>query len=190
VPDRRSAHVARANGHGCLLAVCLLWAAGLLSAAGAIGGTCENAAGGEPQLYWGDLHVHTAYSLDAYAFGSIATPKEAYAFARGQPLRLGNGEMAAIDRPLDFAAVTDHAASFDVMYLCTDPVYRDNAYCNAIREGRDSRNARFVIPGDPPAEFLNLLQWSAIGVIAHHSTLFNWMRPVSGALPRLSLPCR
>ncbi|MDH3640715.1 MAG: DUF3604 domain-containing protein [Gammaproteobacteria bacterium] len=121
-----------------LLLTTLLWATGAPAA------TCENAADGEPQLLWGDLHVHTAYSLDAYAFGSIATPKEAYAFAQGQPLRMANGEMASIDRPLDFAAVTDHAASYDVMYLCTDPVYRDNAYCNAIRAGRDNRNARQI----------------------------------------------
>ena len=106
--------------------------------------TCDNAADGARQLYWGDLHVHTAYSLDAYACGSIATPKEAYAFARGQPLRLSSGEMAAIDRPLDFVAVTDHAASYDVMYLCTDPVYRDNAYGRASRTGRDTHNARAI----------------------------------------------
>jgi len=123
----------------CLGCACLLWAASADAAT-----TCENAGAGAPQLYWGDLHVHTAYSLDAYAFGAIATPKEAYAFARGQPLRLASGETASIDRPLDFAAVTDHAASFDVMYLCTDPVYRDNAYCRAIRDGRDSHNARAI----------------------------------------------
>ena len=101
--------------------------------------TCDNAKPGAKELYWGDLHVHTAYSLDAYAFGAIATPKEAYAFAKGQPLRMADGTTTALDRPLDFAAVTDHGATFDVMYLCTDPRYEDNAYCNAIRDGRDSK---------------------------------------------------
>ena len=90
-------------------------------------------------LYWGDLHVHTAYSLDAYAFGAIATPKEAYAFAKGQPLRMADGTTTSLDRPLDFAAVTDHGATYDVMYVCTDPLYADNAYCKAIRDGRDSK---------------------------------------------------
>ena len=117
----------------------LILLANLLCAAGASAETCGNVAEGEKSLYWGDLHVHTAYSLDAYAYGAIATPKEAYAFARGQPLRMANGETAVIDRPLDFTAVTDHAATYDVMYLCTDPTYQDNTYCSAIREGRGTQ---------------------------------------------------
>ena len=131
----------------------------LLCSVGTYAGTCENISPGSTQLYWGDLHVHTAYSLDAYAFGAIATPKEAYAFAKGQPLRLSNGAMAAIDKPLDFVAVTDHAETYDVMYLCTDPLYRDDAYCKAIRSGREPGNARYVfnnyllplVSGEPPA---------------------------------------
>jgi hypothetical protein len=100
---------------------------------------CDNAVPGQKQLLWGDLHVHTAWSLDAYAFGAIATPADAYAFARGQELRLANGEMTRIDRPLDFTAVTDHAETFDVMFLCTDPSYSDHAYCRAIRDGHRQR---------------------------------------------------
>lgn len=105
---------------------------------------CDNAAPAEKQLLWGDLHVHTAWSLDAYAFGSLATPADAYAFARGQPLRLANGEIVQIDRPLDFVAVTDHAESFDVMYLCTDPLYRDDPYCSEMRERQRNREGRWI----------------------------------------------
>lgn len=105
---------------------------------------CGNATPGQKQLLWGDLHVHTAWSLDAYAFGAVSTPSDAYAFARGQPLRLANGEVVQIDRPLDFAAVTDHAETFDIMYLCTDPGYRNDAYCRAMRDGRRQREGRRV----------------------------------------------
>ncbi|MDG1203739.1 MAG: DUF3604 domain-containing protein, partial [Pseudomonadales bacterium] len=82
--------------------------------------SCSKPATQQKQLLWGDLHVHTANSLDAWAFGAIATPRDAYAFAKGQPLRLSNGEMKSIDRPLDFAAVTDHAEFFGEYALCTD----------------------------------------------------------------------
>ncbi|NCF75710.1 MAG: DUF3604 domain-containing protein [Proteobacteria bacterium] len=75
---------------------------------------CATPISAEHAVYWGDLHVHTELSFDAYAFGSTATPRDAYQFAEGQPLTLANGSVARIDRPLDFAAVTDHAATFGV----------------------------------------------------------------------------
>ena len=128
--------------HGGLALVALLACAPALAAAA--DQRCDNAVPGEKQLLWGDLHAHTAWSLDAYAFGTVATPADAFAFARGQPLRLANGDMLTIDRPLDFAAVTDHAETFDVMYLCTDPLYADHAYCRAMREARDERRGRHI----------------------------------------------
>ncbi|HIG44646.1 MAG TPA: DUF3604 domain-containing protein, partial [Gammaproteobacteria bacterium] len=62
----------------------------------------------ERKAYFGDLHVHTTYSLDAYAFGTVATPYDAYRFATGEAIVNPAGFKMQLSRPMDFYAVTDH----------------------------------------------------------------------------------
>jgi hypothetical protein len=108
------------------------------------GAVCENS---EPlrQVLWGDLHVHTGISMDAYMFGTRLRPTDAYRFARGDEVTIGpfgDGSPARpirIERPLDFAAVTDHAANFGGVSLCSTPgsaVY-DSEFCTSYREPFD-----------------------------------------------------
>ncbi|MCB1502588.1 MAG: DUF3604 domain-containing protein [Bauldia sp.] len=58
--------------------------------------------------YFGDTHVHTSFSLDAYIGGGRLTPFDAYRFAKGEDVSINN-VIRNIGRPLDFTAVSDHA---------------------------------------------------------------------------------
>ena len=78
--------------------------------------------------FFGDLHVHTSFSLDAYRRGGIQTPDDAYRFAQGEPVGLTPLDESGsplrygtLDRPLDFAAVTDHAEWIGEVQTCMDP---------------------------------------------------------------------
>ncbi len=75
-------------------------------------------------VYFGDLHVHTTYSFDAFAFGTVATPADAYRYARGERIRHPGGFDVQLRQPLDFYAVTDHAM-----------------FMGAAREGADTSTA-------------------------------------------------
>ncbi len=83
---------------------------------------------GTRSAFFGDLHVHTTLSLDAFGRGGLQTPDDAYRFAKGEPIALtpfdADGRpsrMATIDRPLDFAAVTDHAEWIGELESCRSP---------------------------------------------------------------------
>tara|TARA_B100000497_G_C7682745_1_gene413238 strand:- start:679 stop:2562 length:1884 start_codon:yes stop_codon:yes gene_type:complete len=60
-------------------------------------------------LYFGDLHVHTGWSFDAYMAKVRVTPDQAYKFAKGEPIPHISGKEVKMNRPLDFMAVADHA---------------------------------------------------------------------------------
>ena len=63
----------------------------------------------DKNAYFGDLHVHSMYSYDAFIFGGIASPDEAYKFAKGGTITHPAGFAMQLDLPFDFYAVTDHA---------------------------------------------------------------------------------
>ncbi|MGR9106284.1 MAG: DUF3604 domain-containing protein [Gammaproteobacteria bacterium] len=62
--------------------------------------------------FFGDTHLHTAFSMDAGAFGARLGPREAYRFARGEEVTASSGQQAKLFRPLDFLVVADHSDGF------------------------------------------------------------------------------
>lgn len=74
----------------------------------------------ERAAFFGDLHVHTTYSFDAYAFGTTATPSDAYRYARGEAIRHPAGFQMQLREPLDFYAVTDHGFFLGVVREAAD----------------------------------------------------------------------
>lgn len=113
--------------------------------------------------YFGDLHVHTRLSFDAAAWGTRATPSDAYRYARGEPLGLypydaqGNGtRVIQLARPLDFAADTEHAEFLAEVNICTDPTSAGyetqtcTAYRNADPNGFAFGDFNFTFLTHPP----------------------------------------
>ena len=115
----------------------------------------------ETNLYWGDTHVHTSWSVDAYAVGNKFTgPDEAYLYAKGAPvLHTRLQTRVQIDRPLDFMVVGDHAQNFrrQINILEGIPPLRDrNGYKEALELIQSGANAMGPMPGVDP-EFVEYM---------------------------------
>ena len=68
---------------------------------------------GYPQrVLFGDTHVHTALSNDAFGAGNTLGPEIAYQFARGDEIVTSHGEKVRLNQPLDFVVVADHAEAY------------------------------------------------------------------------------
>jgi hypothetical protein len=91
----------------------------------------------ERNAYFGDLHVHSSWSLDAYNMGNrINDPTVAYRYARGEAIAGANGT-EQLRVPLDFLAVTDHDHFLAETAFCDDPsdVAYNTQICRAVRTG-------------------------------------------------------
>ncbi|MCB9639632.1 MAG: DUF3604 domain-containing protein [Myxococcales bacterium] len=104
--------------------------------------------------YYGDLHIHTGYSFDAWAYESQLTTVDAYRFAAGEGVLLtplnaeGKGtRKVKLKRPLDFAGVTEHAEYLGEISLCTTPGSKsyESVPCQNYRKRNSQSTFQFGI---------------------------------------------
>ena len=83
-------------------------AAGILGVAASPGFAQERNP--ERNAYFGETHLHTSWSVDAWVMGNRLTgPDDALKYAQGQTIKHPTGFDIKIDTPLDFMGVTDHS---------------------------------------------------------------------------------
>ncbi|MDY0007656.1 MAG: DUF3604 domain-containing protein, partial [Spongiibacteraceae bacterium] len=89
--------------------------------------------------YFGELHVHTMNSPDAYQLNVRSNVRDAYRFALGEAIDHSSGVTIQLSQPLDFIAVTDHAEYMAILPMLADP----------DSELASSRTARALASEDP-----------------------------------------
>ena len=93
------------------------------------------------QVFFGDTHLHTAYSADAGLVGAMTTPDDAFRFAKGEEVISSNGIRARLQRPYDFLVVSDHAENLGLPIALEedDPVLQSNEWGRTISETFEPR---------------------------------------------------
>jgi hypothetical protein len=123
----------------------LLFSAALMSTAWAQESTGEpgrSSATKNPlnNVYFGEQHLHTVNSGDAFAFGTRNGPDDAYRFCKGEAIKKSTtGEMIQKKTPYDWCAVTDHAVYMGIMPLL---LKKDNPL-------KDTEIGKMIASGDP-----------------------------------------
>ena len=126
----------------------LLFALWLCPAAAVAESYSPNIDGAYPDnVYWGDTHLHSYLSGDAFALGSRLTPDDAYRFAKGETVQSTSGQPARLRRPLDFLMVSDHAENLGVLSrLAENPAL--------LPESENAASTAQLIAGLPPVRDL------------------------------------
>jgi len=155
-----------------------LWT-GLLAGLLALGASGVQAEGGASKLFWGDTHLHTSYSPDAFLLrNATADPDTSYRWARGLPVvHPYNRARIQIGTPLDFLVVSDHAEFMGVIpaLLQGNPLVADTEtgkrYRKMFDEGRQVEvfteliaQVNKIVPPDPDLynDKINSEVWNSI----------------------------
>ena len=111
------------------------------------------------QVYFGDTHLHTSFSMDAFLYKNrTADPDTAYRFAKGQPVVHPYRRVRAqLDRPLDFLVVSDHAEFLGGMRAIYNDelVLEDQGFFSSIKNWFFIRTLKKAMESDDPGKMLN-----------------------------------
>ncbi|WP_020411746.1 DUF3604 domain-containing protein [Microbulbifer sp. NBRC 101763] len=114
------------------------------------------------QLFWGDMHLHTSYSFDAFLSQNYsATPDTAYRWAKGQPvIHPYTHAKVRIDTPLDFLVVSDHAEGLGVMRAIvneTDQLNTELPISQSIKRWFAKQHIRYKVSVNEGMDIFNEL---------------------------------
>ena len=124
-------------------------------AADSVGEPGKGAKGPNPlkNVYFGEEHMHTTNSPDAFVIGTRGTWEDAYKWAMGEEIVLSTTkEKIKKSTPLDFVAITDHAEYFGVMPSLIDP--NDPLYNTELGKKMRDPSAK---PSDPDSAINQIL---------------------------------
>ncbi|MGE3875228.1 MAG: DUF3604 domain-containing protein [Parvibaculaceae bacterium] len=98
------------------------WATALLATSALVSPALSQDSGPARKAYFGETHVHTSWSFDAFIFGNHkAGPADAYRYAKGGTIKHPLGYDIKITTPLDWMGVTDHSEYVGTVALANDP---------------------------------------------------------------------
>ena len=103
--------------------------------------------------FFGDLHIHTRYSFDAYLMGTRATPDDAYRFGKGETIEHASGVAMKMRKPLDFLAVTDHGFYLGAVRAAAE----GDGPLSQLELGRIARSIE--TPADSRAAFATVIRY-------------------------------
>ncbi|MGL1889663.1 MAG: DUF3604 domain-containing protein [Reichenbachiella sp.] len=107
-----------------LILLITLFALGSTSYAQSIGEPRQGSSVKNPlmNVYFGEQHLHTRNSFDAFTVGVTGTWADAYKYAMGEEVELStSGKKMKRKTPYDFVAITDHSEYFGVLKDMVDP---------------------------------------------------------------------
>lgn len=90
------------------------------------------------EVYFGTLHGHSSWSIDAYGLGNRQEPDDAYRFARGEQVNDTSGNPVQLKQPLDFFMLSDHSEMLGTAPKLTEKgsaVY-DTPVAKLVQEGK------------------------------------------------------